>query len=505
MTTRTSDSGGEVELRDIDRLWALASRGVDEKVAQPDEFLHFRQRIRMELTGAPLLVNKWVEQVCMHLTDFYNDLIAGKRPRIALFTPPQHGKSILIRDFIAWASGRAPRLRTIFASYSQDMGQTANDELRRIMMLEKYKESFHWMHIGAPGWRCTSELIEYPAHRGLFYNTTVRGPITGRGFELGVIDDPHKGVAEARSATERNHVWDWFIGDFMSRQDAKAGLICIMTRWHVDDLMGRYLDRERGDNKIKVLRYPAIAERDELYRRTGDALFPQHKPLEFLKSQQNLYSDGLWQAMYQQHPIIVGGGVIPIEKFRAVPYWNRERIKASVRYWDKAGTAGGGAYTAGVLMHAMEDGTFVISNIVRGQWSFLEREQRIKTETETDSKFYKNYQVVIEREPGSSGKDIAEYTIRNLAGFRVKEDRVDKHKETRAEPFIAQCQGGNVWYVADNWIYPFLEECEGWPNSTTKDQVDAAAGAFTALVGGPAMDTSYAAFQPGFIDYDLRR
>src|SRR5262249_7588121 len=45
-----------------------------------------------------------------------------------------------------------------------------------------------------------------------------------------------------------------------------------------------------------------------------------------------------------------------------------------VRYWDKAGTAGGGDYTAGVLL-ATAGGLFYVEDVVRGQWSAHEREQ----------------------------------------------------------------------------------------------------------------------------------
>jgi hypothetical protein len=42
-----------------------------------------------------------------------------------------------------------------------------------------------------------------------------------------------------------------------------AGLLIIATRWHVDDLLGRLLDKF-GD-KVRVLRYPALAEHDETH------------------------------------------------------------------------------------------------------------------------------------------------------------------------------------------------------------------------------------------------
>jgi hypothetical protein len=68
---------------------------------------------------------------------------------------------------------------------------------------------------------------------------------------------------------------------------------------------------------------------------------------------------------------------------------NNKEIKNSIRYWDKAGTEDGGAYTAGVLMHKMNNGTFVISHVARGQWSALERETKIKTYCDADRKIIK--------------------------------------------------------------------------------------------------------------------
>src|SRR5262249_58526877 len=63
-----------------------------------------------------------------------------------------------------------------------------------------------------------------------------------------------------------------------------------------------------------------------------------------------------WESEYQQNPIVVGGGVIPIEKLGVLSYFDKSKIKRSVRYIDKASTEGGqGAFTAAVLMHQLRD------------------------------------------------------------------------------------------------------------------------------------------------------
>lgn len=92
-------------------------------------------------------------------------------------------------------------------------------------------------------------------------------------------------------------------------------------------------------------------------------------------------------------------------------------------------------------MHRMKDGSFVIEHVIRGQWSALERERQINLWAERDSDELWNYEIGIEQELGSVGKESAEATIRNLAGRHVFADRVTGSKEARAQPFAAADRG----------------------------------------------------------------
>jgi predicted phage terminase large subunit-like protein len=269
------------------------------------------------------------------------------------------------------------------------------------------------------------------------------------------------------------------------------------TRWHIDDPIGRLIDREP---RLRTLTYPAIAEADDGFRRKGEALFPALKPLDFLLERKSLMSEPSWQSVYQGHPYLVGGGMFPVELFRTIRVFDRHEIKASVLAVDKAGTAGGdGAYTAIVLMHKMKNGQFVIERVAHGHWSALEREIKIKQYAETDResmrRIYSNYTIVVEQEPGSGGKESAEATIRNLAGYNVIAYKPTGDKAVRAEPLAAQVQGGNVLLHAGSWHEDFLEEAESWPNSPQLDQIDAAAMAFNHLTLRDTYDQSYSAFR----------
>src|SRR4029078_6444045 len=151
---------------------------------------------------------------------------------------------------------------------------------------------------------------------------------------------------------------------------------------------------------------------------------------------------------------------------------DRPRVLKSCRYFDKAGTESGeGAYTAGALIHMLKDKHFVIEHVVRGRWGALEREERIKFWAQNDQRNCRPgaYEIGVEQEPGSGGKESAEATIRNLASYSVFADRVTGSKEVRAEPYDAQVQGGNVFLVAGNWHTAFLEEHEAFPSGRYKD------------------------------------
>jgi hypothetical protein len=319
----------------------------------------------------------WTVDISNELQQFYLDLVAGRRPKLAIMAPPQHGKSTAAVDFIAWLAGKNPDCKTIFASYSDDLGVRTNLDLQRRLGSDSYRRIFPNTRINTPGWKHDSSHIEFAGHRGSFRNTTVSGAITGMELNLGIIDDPVKGRAEASSKLIRDRTWGWFTDDWMPRFSKDAGMLVIMTRWDVDDLLGRALERDASS--WKVLRYPAIAEEDGAYRRKGEPLFPELKPLDFLLERKQAQTQASWESLYQQHPIAVGGGMLPVDKLRVVEVWDPADVIRSVRYWDKAGTDDpAAAYTAGVLMHKLRDGRFVISNVVRGQWSALGRPQSLQ-------------------------------------------------------------------------------------------------------------------------------
>lgn len=462
------------DLHLVDQMACLESR---------ESFWAYRQYMNPRM-----LVGWWQREVALELHRFWMEYRAGLRPKLLLQSPPQHGKSSMAVDFLSWAVGQSclmgqPDLRIIFASFSDRLGIRANLRLQRIFNNPKHTAIF-----GQIIERQNSQTIEFAgqgADRGYFRSTTVEGAVTGEGLDIGVIDDPIKGRAEASSQLIRDKTWSWMTDDFMTRFSDRAALLMIMTRWHLDDPAGRLMENHPD---VRVCRYPALAEEDEraadgtLLRKKGVPLFPELKSLEFLEKQRGLMTLAGWQSVYQQAPIIVGGEMFPVDKAVVIPERPAQAdVQAAVRYWDKAGTKDGGAYTAGVLMLRMRDDTYVVVDVRRGRWSALDRERMIRQTAEVDQKLYHLTRIYLEQEPGSGGKESAESSVRMLAGFSVEADRVIGAKEVRADPFAAQWQAGNVRLVLGDWNRDYLDEHEHFPVGKYKDQVDASTGAFNKI------------------------
>jgi len=168
-----------------------------------------------------------------------------------------------------------------------------------------------------------------------------------------------------------------------------------------------------------------------------------------------------------------------------------------VRYWDKASTPGGGTYSCGVLMSRTDEGQFLVEDVVRGQWSYGDRNKIIKDTAEMDAdRWGFNVQIYIEQEPGSGGKESAQESVKQLCRYPVHIDVVtgQRHQKkdgqkvpgqakiTRAGPLAAQSEAGNVKLLEGcRWIGDYLEELCQFPESAFMDQVDASSGAFNQL------------------------
>lgn len=454
------------EIESILPYLTLAERAeLDLLLSAPgiEDYSDWLERVSPELN--------WKWKYLRYIIDHLDKITSGELKKLMLFIPPQHGKtSVVTVRYPVYRLEKDPTTKIIVAAYNQDYANKLSRQSRRIA---ETRPSIVFT-------KDAKAVENWELQAGGYFRAVGAGSgATGQGAHLIIIDDPVKDRKEAESPVVQEAIYEWYTDVLTTRLQPESAIILIMTRWAEYDLAGRILESEDGPNWT-VISLPAEAEEnDPLGRAIGEALCPERYDLEALASRRAVLGNSYY-AMYQQRPQPKEGNLFKahwFEKVKAVPA-DAERI----RYWDKAGTQDGGAYTAGVLVAKAKDGTYYIEDVVRGQWAATERERVIKETAIADkARLGMKYKIWIEQEPGSGGKESAENTIKNLAGFSVYSEHPTGDKVVRAEPFAAQCGAGNVKLLDAPWNGAYINELISFPSGKYKDQVDASSGAFNKL------------------------
>lgn len=241
-------------------------------------------------------------------TNWHHRLIAekleaverGECKRLIIIMPPRHGKSELCSvQFPSWAIGRNKDRNIIEASYSADLATDFGRQVRNLIAGESYKHLFPNVSLAedsqAKGkWNTNG--------RGAYNAVGVGGATTGKGADILIIDDPVKNRQDAESETIRESTWAWYTSVARTRLSPQGAIIIPLTRWHDDDLVGRILKGENA-HQWEVLHLPAIATKDEKYRKEGEALWPDHFSLEILQDTKRDIGSYDWSALYQGDPL----------------------------------------------------------------------------------------------------------------------------------------------------------------------------------------------------------
>lgn len=158
------------------------------------------------------------------------------------------------------------------------------------------------------------------------------------------------------------------------------------------------------------------------------------------------------------------------------------------RGWDLAATSedenGDPAYTAGVLIGKRRNGRYVVADVINKRLSASEVRTLILMTAKADKAKYGRVIERLPQDPGQAGKDQKESFIKMLSGFLVKVLPESGSKESRAEPFAAQWQPGNVDILVAEWNEMYFNQLESFPESKFKDMVDASSSAFAEIENG---------------------
>lgn len=247
----------------------------------------------------------------------------GESPQLIICMPPRHGKTELVsRRLPALILGANPDARIIMAAHTAALAEANSRDVQRIIESPEYQELFH-LRLPGRGMRTgrykrTDAHFEIPGRKGYLRAVGVGGAITGFGFDFGIIDDPVKSAEEAESEVYRERAWEWFTRDFWTRRAKGARVLVTMTRWHIDDLVGRILRYQgAGLGQWQIIRLPAMATDSpsgEDVREPGEALWPEFLSAGELEQMRAVDPRG-FAALYQQDPVEAGGTEWPNEYF----------------------------------------------------------------------------------------------------------------------------------------------------------------------------------------------
>ena len=446
----------------------VSSRSLYREFLRQD-FLSFVHRCFQTVAPGQIYQPNW------HLEAVVYSLMAcldGRCKRLIVTLPPRGLKSLLCSVALpAFALGREPSQRVICCSYAQDLSAKHARDCRSVMESAWYREVFPKTRIDPR--KNTEAEIETTA-KGFRLATSVGGPLTGRGGNLVIIDDPMK-PSDAYSEPKRASVAQWYETTLLSRLDHKGEdvIVLVMQRLHVDDLVGYLLEKESG--AWAHLNLPAIAETEEIIpigggrmhrRALGDALHPAREPVAVLERLRAEMGSLAFAAQYQQTPLPLDGGLISWRWFRTYNHPpQRQSGDLIVQSWDTASKAD-------------ETNDFSVCTIwlIRQQACYLLEVARARLEYPALKRKAINLaqtwrpDAILIEDKGSGQSLIQE--LRDL-GIRPIAMEPEGDKITRMSVQSARIEAGHVLIPQSApWLGEFQREILAFPHGRYDDQID---------------------------------
>lgn len=443
-------------------------------VTKLDEFASDEWRMHPAGLGTRLMGGDWESAPHLELLSqkWVETAMGANRRRLAISTPPRHGKSehgLVLAP--AWYLDLYPERSFAMVTYGADFSKQWSVRLRdfieqnpvdlRVRIRKDVRRQSHWQ----------------TTKNGNVYAIGVEGQLTGRGVHGLGVDDPHKDWREANSIVYRDNIWNWYISTARTRLDpVRVGprpfVVVTATRWHEDDLIGRLVEnqgRVEDGGLWEVINLPAVAEEDDvLGRRPGEALWPSMWPLDVLEETRDEVGPYVWEALYQGRPSPPEGTILLRKWWQ---YWTTLPPLTEITYicssWDCA-------------FKATTDSDFVVGQvwaIVGTKRMLLDqvRERMSFTETlDAIRQFKRKWPSMsgIFVEEAANGAAVIDALSNEIPG--IVPVRYPEGKEARAHAVTPFLRAGNVYLPKHApWLEDFVRECAIFPNGPNDDQVDA--------------------------------
>lgn len=170
------------------------------------------------------------------LVDVAQRVIDGELDRVMVLLPPRYFKSETFSRLLpAYHLRRYPRRNVGLASYGAELAWELSEEARD--------------YFKSDGGRLDAEAKKRwtNVYGGEMWATGVGGAMIGRGYHLGIVDDPIK-PENAHSARYKERFKRWWPSKFLSRQEPGAKIILVMQRLGQEDPVDFLFRREVGED-----------------------------------------------------------------------------------------------------------------------------------------------------------------------------------------------------------------------------------------------------------------
>lgn len=284
------------------------TRKQKEQYLKELEALHQEKARRNLATFAQYVMPEYeiVEKIHKPIIELLMRVLNGQVKKAIINMPPRMGKSELIsKIFPAFVLGKFPKKNIITATYGEDLSWDLSRGCKKIINSEYFQQLFpNWKF-----WEKKEGLYWETSEWWFYYATTTQGQITGKWFNIGIIDDPVRGRTDAESESVQRRIRNWYKWDFISRrQNQDAAILLMQTRRHTNDLTWLLLEEEHDSREKLVI--PAINEEwDEIIR-----------PWKFDKGYFKDLKQEIWvydfASLYQQTPYISWEGIFNNDWFQ---------------------------------------------------------------------------------------------------------------------------------------------------------------------------------------------
>ncbi len=428
--------------------------------------------------------NWHVDAVCEHLEAVSNEQIN----RLLINIWPGSMKSLLVSvlwNAWEWGPRGMPSMRHLSTSYT-DKPITRDCRKTRDLILSEWYQTL-WPAVRLVRTGETSFANDQTGTR----EGAAFGSLTNQRGDRFNLDDPHS-TETAESDAERETATRKFREGALNRlnDEQRSAIVVMMQRLHAKDISGVIL--ELGMPFVHLM-LPIEFEPDrrcvtsigfrDPRTNDGELADPKRFPPSIIEHKKKNMGAYAYAGQYQQRPSARAGNMFKRAWF-ADKMIRKDAIPANtrwVRHWDLAGsTKKTSPFTAGVKLGVTPDRRFIVADVRRERVESADMRKLIRLTAQLDGlRVY----VQIPQDPGQAGKDQAKDIVSNeLAGFNAHKMIETGDKEQRAEPFSAQCENGNVYYVEGDWNEAYIDELCEFPNGKFADQVDASANAFSRLM-----------------------